>query len=617
MLPTTEAPFPSFFDLNGEPLDEGSVYYGVANTNPVTSPIPVFWDIAGTQPAAQPVKTLAGYQVRFGTPSNVYTDDPYSISVYDKKGRLVFTHPDSSQYNQLPTFIDDLASETDATKGSALVGYKYPGAAGAVGRTVSARLSDFASVKDFGAKGDGATDDSAAIQRAIDETSGVVFFPPGTYRLDTGLAWTKSGVHLVGAGIGATTLSCTFNTADIISIGDGVANPNNTTVTGMSITSTVARTAGAAVRVQNGHAIHISHIRLDNNMYYGFRFDGGAQQFIYKLTDFEINSGFVGILVGQTGTVVQDLFINRGVIANCTSSGLLLLNASGVNAMHTDVIGCATGLATFPAVGQEVRYLFFTQMVMDTCVNNGWFFTANGGTVAEVTLDNCWGSSNGTGGGAGSNSGIYIDATSGACRAFAISACRFLNNQGNGIHLGNSLNVTISNCHCIANSQVGSALFHGMFVEPNVSLWSVSGGVFGNNGIFGAANLQGYGIACSGTSDNFVIEGALVAGNVTGGISDTSSGTQKYIASNPGFRTSNQGAAQIIVGQTAVVVNHNLSVTPQGNDIQVTFTTSPGASGVVSCYITAVTATTFTIGVNTAVVGNPVFLGWSVRTKGA
>ena len=59
--------------------------------------------------------------------------------------------------------------------------------------------SDFANVKDFGAKGDGVTDDSAAIQRAIDQvglTGGTVFFPIGKYRIKKTL--TVSGGKPIG-----------------------------------------------------------------------------------------------------------------------------------------------------------------------------------------------------------------------------------------------------------------------------------------------------------------------------------------------------------------------------------------------------------------------------------
>ena len=39
---------------------------------------------------------------------------------------------------------------------------------GAVARTVDSKLEDFVHVEDFGAVGDGSTDDTAAIQAAID-----------------------------------------------------------------------------------------------------------------------------------------------------------------------------------------------------------------------------------------------------------------------------------------------------------------------------------------------------------------------------------------------------------------------------------------------------------------
>src|SRR5690242_1518904 len=44
--------------------------------------------------------------------------------------------------------------------------------------------SDWASVKDFGAKGDGKTDDTAAIQKAFDgfKEGATIYLPAGTYR---------------------------------------------------------------------------------------------------------------------------------------------------------------------------------------------------------------------------------------------------------------------------------------------------------------------------------------------------------------------------------------------------------------------------------------------------
>lgn len=58
-------------------------------------------------------------------------------------------------------------------------------------------------VRSYGAQGDGATDDTAAILRAIDaipSTGGEVFFPPGTYLISDDLVVNKSYVKLRGAG---------------------------------------------------------------------------------------------------------------------------------------------------------------------------------------------------------------------------------------------------------------------------------------------------------------------------------------------------------------------------------------------------------------------------------
>lgn len=73
---------------------------------------------------------------------------------------------------------------------------------GVVERTVTDKLKDVVSVKDFGATGNGVTDDTSAVQAAVDYVvsrgGGQVFFPFGTYLLvgTTGLDGIKHGIHV-------------------------------------------------------------------------------------------------------------------------------------------------------------------------------------------------------------------------------------------------------------------------------------------------------------------------------------------------------------------------------------------------------------------------------------
>ena len=74
-------------------------------------------------------------------------------------------------------------------------------------RSLSDRFADTVNVKDFGAVGDGVTDDTAAIQAAIDYAKSIngctVFLPAGTFAVTSTLYLTDaSGVKLVGQGGG-------------------------------------------------------------------------------------------------------------------------------------------------------------------------------------------------------------------------------------------------------------------------------------------------------------------------------------------------------------------------------------------------------------------------------
>lgn len=93
---------------------------------------------------------------------------------------------------------------------------------GAIARTVQARMRDHLNVRDFGAVGDGVTDDSTAIQNTINalDNAGVgeIYFPPGTYRTTFQLSVTNKKVLLRGAGRQVTTIKCEMATGVCLSI---------------------------------------------------------------------------------------------------------------------------------------------------------------------------------------------------------------------------------------------------------------------------------------------------------------------------------------------------------------------------------------------------------------
>ena len=78
------------------------------------------------------------------------------------------------------------SSPLGASGGAGLVGY-LPAGTGAVATTVQSKLRESVSVKDFGAKGDGSTNDLVAINTAVSAFSsdgGTLYFPSGQYRIN-------------------------------------------------------------------------------------------------------------------------------------------------------------------------------------------------------------------------------------------------------------------------------------------------------------------------------------------------------------------------------------------------------------------------------------------------
>jgi hypothetical protein len=165
-----QVPYPVFYDRDGQPLNNGNIYIGVANLDPETNQIQVYYDAELTITASQPLVTNGGYVYRNGTPTQLYVNGTdFSITVNDSKGLLVYSFPEATGIGVAAASI-----EYDPPFTGALT----------AGYTVQDKLSQTVSVKDFGAVGDGVTNDTVDIQAAASycvANARSLYFPAGTY----------------------------------------------------------------------------------------------------------------------------------------------------------------------------------------------------------------------------------------------------------------------------------------------------------------------------------------------------------------------------------------------------------------------------------------------------
>ena len=188
-----QSPYNLFSDIDGEPLESGYIYIGEANQNPITNPITVYWDMDGLYPVAQPIRTINGYLDRNGSPSNIFVNttvnNTYSIIVKDKRLNTIY-------------YSKDVASE----------------------ETGNLFYSEITNVKQYGAKGDGVTDDTDAVNAAL-QASAKIRFPAGTYNLD-GVVIPADNKTIIGDGQQNTILNITTTAP---SYGISLGNHDSTT----------------------------------------------------------------------------------------------------------------------------------------------------------------------------------------------------------------------------------------------------------------------------------------------------------------------------------------------------------------------------------------------------
>jgi hypothetical protein len=413
----------------------------------------------------------------------------------------------------------------------------------------------------YGARGNGSTDDTAAIQAALNAVpvgGGIVYLPPGRYKITASLVIQADNTLLMGVGAG--------NRYGATQDGYGSRIEADSTLTGVPM-------------------IKVQRSALDRTIY-------GV-----KIRDVTIDGrGFGSGVEGIHWEVVRGELENVSV-HNCTGYGLNVvgyLSPGNWQATDNRFIGCdfsynLTG-ATF---GTNAIYNKFIGCVFS---NN----TQDGISISQVGLqcDGCDFYSNARyglsfdGGGSRSNitgskfringqHGVNLDTTNGSLSDISFTGCTFATN---GISATNSY----SNVFHAGPS--GNALSRVTYVGNNFLY--VSGD---------SANKPKYGLDFSTTATQF----AVVEGNTFGPAShwgtaahhDAASSTNPPMTrNNVGWVTEANGTATVAAGTTSIAVTHGLSVTPALKDIHVTPNNSMNAA--TKFWVSGPTSTQFTINVD-------------------
>lgn len=154
-----------------------------------STPLATYSDKAGTVPNANPITLDAR-----GEAILYLQAKQYRYELRDSLGSVVWTRDNVSPQADAA----DLAATGDSV-GSSLLGF-IQGGAGSIPRTVQDKLRDLPSVEDFGAKGDGVTNDSAAFTAMLNQV-GFIRLLKKTYYVGTTFAPpARSSLFIFGAG---------------------------------------------------------------------------------------------------------------------------------------------------------------------------------------------------------------------------------------------------------------------------------------------------------------------------------------------------------------------------------------------------------------------------------
>jgi hypothetical protein len=467
-------------------------------------------------------------------------------------------------------------------------GFLQPGT-GATTRTWQNKAADFVSVKDFGAVGNGSTNDTAAFESArvaLGAQGGTIYVPPGVYLVTAGgVGAINAPIYILGAGREATIITvASQNAGDLFSF---TFTGRGSGISALSIKYTTQPTAArAAVNIENA----LSAIVRD--LYIEFCEDGvrlgNSQGSVVECVEMWWFRRWAINLNGNLNDVyLNELYLN-GAQPGTSTPGIASIGIRGVNKAHAimasqiEIVQCQRpmyleGSNNFTDVFKPA-YSTFVDLFLDSSADASFLNYCD-----TITFVGVWFSNRATG----------LTLTN--SRNIKFIGAKFVNNDQHGCIVEASNKFTeFQNCVFSCNSQGSSGTYSGLVFASGASDFLVSGGYFGNAGPFSSA--QGYGIFLLGSNDRYSIRSATFDGNTSSAIfgAGVSVSTTRIIDGCIGFATEATGNTQIVSPSTTVTVNHGLVGTP--SSVLVTPTGSLGAA--TYFWVSGITSTQFVINLN-------------------
>ena len=481
---------------------------------------------------------------------------------------------------------------------------------GALDEAITNAQSGVYNVLEYGATGDGLTNDTTTIQAAFTAVSaaggGIVYFPEGTYSV-TGIAATVNNPY------GAGTVTCGFKLASdtkvLLDAGATIKVATNSS----QFYSVFVLDGVSNVVIQGGTLEGDADTHTDSpagEWGYGIWSLSSSNVLIHNVGVTKFHGDGIHIGYGEAGTGGSNV-----TIRDCICDDNVRNNISVTGGDNILVTGCTlTGASgKSPEAGIDVEQEVagatgaITNLTISDCLasdNDGNGIYVQGINVTETAVIGCKAHSNGVHGicvAVASPDYIYNPVVIG-CHANENTEC--------GIQIARARYGKVSGCHCEANGTHGIELYNGStecLITGNTVVGNsqttdvtynginVTGGdsnLIANNRVYEGAdtNKQFIGINISAGDANRVLGNDVTdAGSSTAVfINIAVAATNSEVRDNLGYRTRNSGAAASTADGGTIA--HSLAIAP------IRATVSPSTAGEMAT-VTSLDATNITVAI--------------------